>query len=867
MKNQALLSILRWLFLGAALGACVAAPAGTPTGPATPSAAATATARPQSPTAAPTATSRPVSTVAPSPTFVDAVRFVGDIQLGALPGIGHDPQAVALLDGRIYVANRSTNNVSVIEDGQVTAVVPVGAAPTALAADEKTGFVYVANEGDNTISYISGSSAVRTVPGPETPSCLVAFDGRLYAGGRGENAVLVLDGLSGERLASLPLSTAVGALALAVNPVEGLLYAGVYNSVQILSLRDGATVAVLDHPNYVTLAADSAHQRVFVSEYDSSSSKEYLVAYDLRGQNELGRAQIGGDPRGMAVDSEAERIYVVNSWSNNVSVLDGRSLRVITTISTGLRPLGVAVSKQHQVYVINSESDNVTVIDGQTLRVLGVVPLSLLPKAMAVHPDTGRLYVACASTNSVLVVDGRQVVAEVAVGQHPNEVALSADGSRLFALNYVSGDLSVLSTSDNAVVTTVPVGQLPQGLAIVPQSGELHASDAVLDEQTGQLLRRTALLSGNHLPVTPIKIHVDSAAGRAYMLASNGIPGSNGGLIVYVVDMKSGEQVQGQVGGLSTTDLALDPAGQRVFSTSGRFSWFQMIVNDTSSLEQVAVVALQKYPAALAYSPQTQHVFIGLTQAMQPPWEHDPTIWVLDARGFGTVGSYSLPKATSWTLDPYVMAVDAPRNYLYIADSDLGVVHVLRDAVLPPPPSPTPTHTPTPWPTLTPEPTAVVQVETSCKQTPSPPFSAYWAADRQLRLALGCPSDQLRSGSMAEQSFERGLMVWSEADRTISVLYDDGVWSSVSDRWQDGMPELSCETAAPSGLQQPKRGFGLVWCTEPGVREGLGWAATQEQGSTNEWQAFDHGQMVLLQGGSAVYTLFSDGTFERYPLH
>jgi DNA-binding beta-propeller fold protein YncE len=257
------------------------------------------------------------------------------------------------------------------------------------------------------------------------------------------------------------------------------------------------------------------------------------------------------------------------------------------------------------------------------------------------------------------------------------------------------------------------VGKLAQGLAIAPQTGQLYASDVILDEETGNLLRRTELLSSNHLSVTPVKIQVDSAAGRAYMTASNGIPGSNGGLIIYVVDMKSGEQVEGQVGGLSTTDLALDPAGHRIFSTSGRFSWFQMIVNDTASLEQIAAVALQKYPSALAYNPQTQHVFIGLTQAMRPPWEHDPVILVLDARGFGTVGSYPLPTGASATLDPYSMVVDARRNYVYVADSDLGVIHVLRDAVLPPPPSPTPTQTPTPWPTLTPEPAAVVQVEPS----------------------------------------------------------------------------------------------------------------------------------------------------------
>jgi YVTN family beta-propeller protein len=860
---------LAWLL---ALAVVIAACARTPASPTATAMSGTATPRPTDdgmgfpPTPTLTATAGPTATSAPSPTPASQVQLIGEIGLRSLPGIGHSPQALTVLGGRVYVANRTTNNVSVVEGNQVNNVIPVGAAPIALAADEATGLVYVANEGDNSISFISGDSVVRTVPAPESPSCLVALDGRLYAGGRNENVVAVLDGLSGERLATVPVSTTIGVLALAVNPVEDLLYADVYTSVQIVRLRDGATVAVLDHPTYITLAADPALQRVFVSEYDADTNQQYLVAYEPYGEKELGRAQVGGDPRGTAIDREAERIYVANSWSNDVSVLDGRSLRVIATIPTGLRPLAVAVTQDHQVYVVNSDSDNVTVIDGQTLRVLGVVPMALLPAGMAVHPVMGRLYVACASTNSVFVVDGWQVVAEIQVGLHPNDVALSEDASRLFVLNHVSGDLSVVSTSDNTVVNTVPVGQLPQGLAIAPQRGELYAGDAVLDEETGLLLRRTELLGGIRLPVKPVQIRVDSVAGRAYIVASNGVPGSNSGLVIYVTDLESGEPVEGWVGGLSTTDLALDPAGQRIFSTAGRFSYFQMIVNDALSLEQVAVVDLQSYPSALAYNPQTQHVFICLTQAMRPPWEHDAAVWVLDARGFGTVGLYPLPSSTNSTLDPYSTAVDAIRNLIYVADSDLGVVHVLRDAALPPPPSPTPTHTPTPWPTLTlePSPTVAVQVEPACKQAPSPPFDDYWLSDRALRLALGCPSDELRSGLMAEQAFERGYMVWREADRAILVFYDDGVWRSVADRWQDGMPEISCEATAPSGLQQPKRGFGLVWCTEPGLKEGLGWAVGEEQGYTSEWQSFGHGQMMYLHGRSAIYALFSDGTFQQY---
>jgi hypothetical protein len=120
---------------------------------------------------------------------------------------------------------------------------------------------------------------------------------------------------------------------------------------------------------------------------------------------------------------------------------------------------------------------------------------------------------------------------------------------------------------------------------------------------------------------------------------------------------------------------------------------------------------------------------------------------------------------------------------------------------------------------------------------------------------------EVQAGFAAQQSFERGHMIWREADRTIFVFYSDGVWRSYADHWDEGMPELSCEGTAPSGLYLPKRGFGLVWCSEKGVREGLGWAVDQEYGVTIQWQAFERGEMLTTSQQGSVYALFGDGTF------
>ncbi|UCC76749.1 MAG: hypothetical protein JSW37_14800, partial [Anaerolineales bacterium] len=132
MRRPVLLAGLLGLVMAPLAAACT---------PAAPTPIVTPHARPS--TQAPTAVPSPTATLAPSPTQVAKPQAVREVTLRALPGVGRAPQAIAVLDGIVYVANRTTHNVSVIEGDKAIDVVEVGNAPVAIAADERTGLVYV----------------------------------------------------------------------------------------------------------------------------------------------------------------------------------------------------------------------------------------------------------------------------------------------------------------------------------------------------------------------------------------------------------------------------------------------------------------------------------------------------------------------------------------------------------------------------------------------------------------------------------------------------------------------------------------------------------------------------------------------------
>jgi hypothetical protein len=83
---------------------------------------------------------------------------------------------------------------------------------------------------------------------------------------------------------------------------------------------------------------------------------------------------------------------------------------------------------------------------------------------------------------------------------------------------------------------------------------------------------------------------------------------------------------------------------------------------------------------------------------------------------------------------------------------------------------------------------------------------------------------------MGVQHFEHGLMIWSEWNDQIRVLYgtDSGTFETAPNTWQPGMPESNPALVPPAGYYQPKRGFGKLWRENPAIRERLGWAIEAE---------------------------------------
>src|SRR5690349_20304205 len=95
-----------------------------------------------------------------------------------------------------------------------------------------------------------------------------------------------------------------------------------------------------------------------------------------------------------APSSGLGRVFITNTGSDSVSVIDDATNALLTTIAVGSRPIRiVANANGTRAYVSNFGGSSVSVIDTVRMVVIHTIIVPLQPQESAITPDGSRLYV------------------------------------------------------------------------------------------------------------------------------------------------------------------------------------------------------------------------------------------------------------------------------------------------------------------------------------------------------------------------------------------------------------------------------------------------------------------------------------------
>ena len=153
---------------------------------------------------------------------------------------------------------------------------------------------------------------------------------------------------------------------------------------------------------------------------------------------------------------------------------------VVPAIGLGLAAF--PAEAQPFAYVANGGSDTVSVIDTATQppSVVATVPVGMSPDGVAVTPNGKRVYVANASSNTVLVIGAATntvVGLPIPVGVNPIGVAVTPDGTQAYVTNFNDGTVSVINTATKTVVQTVLSGTGADAVAVSPDGTHVYVAN------------------------------------------------------------------------------------------------------------------------------------------------------------------------------------------------------------------------------------------------------------------------------------------------------------------------------------------------------------------------------------------------------
>ncbi|HOG29457.1 MAG TPA: YncE family protein [Vicinamibacterales bacterium] len=283
-------------------------------------------------------------------------------------------------------------------------------------------------------------------------------------------------------------------------------------------------------PRWDYLTVDPAARRVYVA-HDVN-----VEVVDLDEQRVVGQVRGLAGAHGIALAPEMGRGFVASGDRNLVTAFSLETLQHLGVAKVGRGPDSVTFEPvTRSVLAWNGDSQNVTILDAGSLRVVHTVPLGGTPE-FAVADGAGSVFVNIEETHEIVTVDaGRGVVAArraIAGCDEPTGLAFDATARRLFSA-CSNATLVSVDAATGARLGSAPIGRGADAvvwdesrgivfvsssegfvsLVEVGQDGSLRSLAAVQTRVTGRTMALDPATGAIYVPAADLDIDWDTRAG------------------------------------------------------------------------------------------------------------------------------------------------------------------------------------------------------------------------------------------------------------------------------------------------------------------------------------------------------------------
>src|SRR5258708_2996798 len=316
------------------------------------------------------------------------------------------------------------------------------------------------------------------------------------------------------------------------------------------------------------------------------------------------------------------KVYVTNEASGDLTVINADTQEAIGTFPLGKRPRGIKASPDGESLFValsgspnagpgvdpktlpppDRNADGIGEIDTATYKVKRIIHAGNDPEQLAVSADGARLYVANEDAAQVSVVDiaSGNVIATAKIGDEPEGVTIRPDGQVVYVTSEDEGAVYAIDTGTNKVLKKVPVGHRPRSIGFLPDGSRAFVSlendgaIAAVDGQAHKFLHLIQLTGEGKTPKSrPMGVLVPPDGSTVFVTT-----GSFGKLFFVNPAEKKATGASIEVGA-RPWGLGLMPDGKTIYTANGPSNDVSVVDLDTKTVTKKIAIGPQPWGIAI----------------------------------------------------------------------------------------------------------------------------------------------------------------------------------------------------------------------------------------------------------------------------
>ncbi|NEY34657.1 beta-propeller fold lactonase family protein [Streptomyces sp. PRKS01-65] len=357
-----------------------------------------------------------------------------------------------------------------------------------------------------------------------------------------------------ERAAEPHRTKAAAPAATGKEPVEGL--------PGMPPLLDPRDVYAADRPNKLSPVVRDFPSRVYVP----NSESDTVTVIDPATYEIVDTLRVGRQPQHVVPSWDLKTLWVNNNRGHTLTPIDPRTGKAGEPVEVH-DPYNLYFTPHGKYAIVMASLDRELVFrDPHTMKRVKTVPVSCYGVNHADFSPDGRYFiVSCEFSGELLKIDTErmEVVAQRKLpfdGAMPQDVKISPDGEKFYIADMMAHGLWVLDGDTFGEPTLLPTGKGCHGLYVSRDSREMYVSNrgegtvSVFDFARGEVTRKWRLPDGGSPDMGGV-----SADGKVLWLSGRY------DAEVYAIDTRTGAQ-------LARIEVGSGPHGLAVYPQPGRYS-------------------------------------------------------------------------------------------------------------------------------------------------------------------------------------------------------------------------------------------------------------------------------------------------------